>query len=331
MSFNRRSLLSAGMALAGVALAHISSSSRAQSAIDLSDVTLRVGDQTGATRAKFEAAGLLDDVPYTIDWSVHAAAVNLHEALKAGAIDIGSAADSPTVSAIAGASRIKAVAGWSNGGKGRFILVPQDSPIGSLEDLAGRTLSPTTRGSVAHYLVVGALKKAGLTTDEVTLAFLSPVDATAALSAGSIDAWGTWGVYAARAIGQGARILLSGEGINSGLLVLSATDDALTDPGKTAAIADFADRLDRAYAWSSQDKNAWVDFYATFSKQDEKLVDVLYEDERAYARVPVDDAFVSELQRTYDTWVEAEVLPDRGLDLGAYVYRDLATSRGEHE
>jgi hypothetical protein len=63
---------------------------------DLSKVTLRIGDQTGATRSKLQAAGLLKDVPYNIDWSVHAAAVNLHEALKADAIDIGSANDSPT-------------------------------------------------------------------------------------------------------------------------------------------------------------------------------------------------------------------------------------------
>src|SRR5687768_11722813 len=77
---------------------------------DLSKVTLRIGDQTGATRAKLEAAGLLKDVPYQIEWSVFPAAVNLHEALKADAIDIGQAADSPTVSAIAGGSKIKVAA-----------------------------------------------------------------------------------------------------------------------------------------------------------------------------------------------------------------------------
>lgn len=46
-------------------------------------------------------------MPYQIEWWVFPAAVNLHEALKADAIDIGQAADSPTVSAIAGGSKIK--------------------------------------------------------------------------------------------------------------------------------------------------------------------------------------------------------------------------------
>ncbi len=90
--------------LGGLAVLGITGIAAAHAAEDLSKVTLRVGDQTGATRAKLEAAGLLNDVPYKIEWSVFPAAVNLHEALKADAVDIGQAADSPTVSAIAGGS-----------------------------------------------------------------------------------------------------------------------------------------------------------------------------------------------------------------------------------
>ena len=181
--------------LGGLAVLGITGIAAAHAAEDLSKVTLRVGDQTGATRAKLEAAGLLNDVPYKIEWSVFPAAVNLHEALKADAVDIGQAADSPTVSAIAGGSKIKVVANFSNGGLGSSILVPAGSPIKSLADLKGKTISPTTRGSVAHYLTLGALKKAGLTANDVKLAFLTPADASAAFQAGSIDAWGTWGVY----------------------------------------------------------------------------------------------------------------------------------------
>ena len=56
----------------------------------------------------------------------------------------------------------------------------ENSTIGKLEDLRGKTISPSTRGSVAHYLVLGALKKAGISPDEVKLAFLMPTDASAA-------------------------------------------------------------------------------------------------------------------------------------------------------
>lgn len=298
----------------------------ALAAEDLSRVVLRVGDQTGATRAKFEAAGLLDDVPYQIEWSVFAAAVNLHEALKADAVDIGSAADSPTVSAIAGGSKIKIVASWSNGGLGSSLIIPANSPIKTIQDLKGKTISPTTRGSVAHYLVLGVLKKAGLAQDDVKLAFLNPSDASAAFQAGSIDAWATWGIYKARSIGTlKATVLIDGPGINTGNGVLSATDKALSDPAKVAAIADFSARTDRAYKWSKENKEAYLDYYAAFTKQDKATVESLYPDEAAFERTPIDDAFVASLQNVFETWKEAGVLSG-DVNLADYVYRGLPTN-----
>jgi sulfonate transport system substrate-binding protein len=290
--------------------------------IDLSKVTLRVGDQTGAIRSKLQAAGLLKDVPYNIDWSVHAAAVNLHEALKADAIDIGSANDSPTVSAIAGGSRISAVASWYNGA-GAVLLAQKNSPIRDLAELRGKTISPSTRGSVAHYLVVAALRQAGIGLDEVKLAFLSPIDASAAFSAGSIDAWGTWGVYKARAIGAlGARVVVDGAGLNSGQLVLSATQKVLADPAKLAAIAEYSNRIDRGYDWTRANRDAWVRWYAGFSKQEEAIAALLYDEDADSRRVPLDDRFVARLRQTFDTWKSAGIMSGE-IDFNRHVYRDL--------
>ncbi|MEI5678408.1 MULTISPECIES: ABC transporter substrate-binding protein [unclassified Mesorhizobium] len=314
-------------ALGGLAAASLLGAATASfAAEDLSKVVLRVGDQTGATRAKLEAAGLLKDVPYQIEWSVYPAAVNLHEALKADAVDIGQAADSPTVSAIAGGSRIKVVANFSNGGLGSSLIVPADSPIKTIQDLKGKTISPTTRGSVAHYLTLGVLKKAGLTANDVKLAFLTPADASAAFQSGSIDAWGTWGVFLARSIGTlKANVLIEGVGINTGNSVYSATDTALADPGKVAAIGDFIARVDRGNDWSRENKDAYLDFYAGFAKQDRETVERLYPAEAAIKRLPIDDAFVASLQNVFETWKEAGVLTG-SLNLGDYVYRDLATN-----
>ncbi|WP_442579802.1 ABC transporter substrate-binding protein [Mesorhizobium sp. ASY16-5R] len=308
------------------AIASLGMAPAAFAAEDLSKVVLRVGDQTGATRAKLEAAGLLKDVPYQIEWSVYAAAVNLHEALKADAVDLGQAADSPTVSAIAGGSKIKVVANFSNGGLGSSLIIPEGSPIKTIEDLKGKTISPTTRGSVAHYLTLGVLKKAGLTQDDVKLAFLTPADASAAFQAGSIDAWGTWGIYLARSIGTlKATVLIEGTGINTGNFVFSATDSALADPGKVAAIADFTARVERGYDWTRTNKDAFVDFYAGFAKQDKETVEYIYPIEAAYQREPIDDDFAASLQTVFDTWKEAGVLTG-DLKLADYVYRDLPTN-----
>lgn len=303
-----------------------SSPALAQDNVDLSKVVLRIGDQVGGTRAKLEAAGLLDDVPYQIEWSVYPAAVNLHEALKADAIDVGQADVSPTVSAIAGGSSIKAVANFTNRGSSTSIILPAGSPIKTIQDLKGKTISPTTRGSVAHYLTIGVLKDAGLTTDDVTLSFLTPVDASAAFQAGSIDAWATWSIYKARLIGQlGATVLVDGTDYLPGHFVLSATNNALLDPGKVAAIADYADRIERGYVWSKENKDAYIDFFAAFSRQDREIIENLYPDEEAFERTPIDDEFVASATEVYDTWVEQGVLP-AGFDISEYAYRDLPTS-----
>jgi sulfonate transport system substrate-binding protein len=312
--------------LGSLAALTISAASPSFAAEDLSKVVLRIGDQTGATRAKLEAAGLLKDVPYKIEWSVYAAAVNLHEALKADAVDIGSSADSPAVSAIAGGSKIKVVANFNNEGLGSSLIIPAGSSIKSIQDLKGKTISPTTRGSVAHYLTLGVLKKAGLTPNDVKLAFLTPADASAAFQSGSIDAWGTWGVYLARSIGTlKATVLIDGPGINTGNGVYSATDSALADPGKVAAIGDFVARVERGYDWSRNDKEAFLDFYTGFAKQDRATVEYLYPSEAAYKRTPVDDALAASLQNVFDTWKEAGVLTG-DLKFADYVYRELPTN-----
>lgn len=290
--------------------------------LDISKVTLRVGDQTGATQSRLRAAGVLEGVPYKIEWSVYAAAVNLHEALKAGAIDIGGAADAPSVSAFAGGSPVKIVAAWTNGGRGTDLLVARDSPIQSVLELRGRTVSPTTRGSIGHFLMVAALMRSGLTPADVKLAFLTPNDASAAFVTGSIDAWSIWGVYRSRAVGTlKARVLAAGHEILPGHFTLIATNAALADPGKVAAMADYADRVDRGYRWSISHRDESIAWYAGFAKQDKETAALIY-DEEAFRRIPIDDRFVASLQNTYATWVAAGVFKGN-LDLSQYVYRDF--------
>lgn len=317
-TITRRSF--AALAAAALALPLLAQSAAAQ---DLSGVTLRIGDQVGEQRGRLEAAGLLDDVPYQIEWSVYPAAVNLHEALKADAIDIGMSADSPAVSAIAGGSKIKIAGTFSNGGLGTSIILPKDSPIRTLADLKGKTISPTTRGSVAHYLTVGALEKAGLSQSDVKLAFLTPADASAAFQSGGIDAWATWGIYKARSVGVlGATVLFDGQGVNTGTNVHAVTDTALADKGKQAAISDFLQRTEQGYAWAQANKEDFLTFYEAFSKQDRATIEPLYPELTAFERRPVDDAFAANLQKVYDTWVKAGVLSG-SLNLGDYIYRDL--------
>lgn len=298
-------------------------SSAASAAPDLSKTVLRVGDQTGALQSKLRVARLLDDAPYRIEWSNFSAAINVLEALRADAIDIGGANDSPTVAAIASGTKIFVAAAWRTNGHNLSLLVPKNSPIRSVAELRGKTVSPTTRGSVAHFMLIGELKRAGVDPREVTLAFLSPADATAAFIAGKLDAWATWGLFEARARGAlQARVIADGEGINSGLNLYSVTPFAVKDERKLAAIADLAKRIDRGFEWTHANRQAHIAWYADFTRQDPALVAALYDQEADYARLPIDDALVARLAHTFDVWVEAGVLGG-AIDFSDYVYRSL--------
>jgi sulfonate transport system substrate-binding protein len=293
---------------------------RAQGAA-LTKVTLRVGDQTGASQGLLKAAGLLNDLPYKIEWSQYPAAVNLHEALKADATDIGAANDSPTVSAIAGGSKVSVVAAWNNGGRGTSLLVPRHSQARTIADLRGKTISPTTRGSVGHFLVVGLLKQAGIGLDEVKFAFLSPTDATAAFGSGSIDAWAIWGIFRARAEGVlGAREIDSGESVSTGLGLLSATAASVRDPGKLAAIRHFCALVDKGYEWGRTHRDDYIAWYAGFAKQDKSLAANVYAENVAYRRVPIDDSLVARLKKTYQVWLDTGVLSG-AIDFNQHVLR----------
>jgi sulfonate transport system substrate-binding protein len=111
--------------------------------------TLRVGDQKGNAQAVMEAAGVLKDVPYRIEWKEFAAAAPLLEALSAGAIETGLVGDAPFTFAAAAKVPVKAIAAIRQSQEGLAILVPEKSAVKSFDDLRGRKIA-TGRGSIGH-------------------------------------------------------------------------------------------------------------------------------------------------------------------------------------
>jgi sulfonate transport system substrate-binding protein len=62
----------------------------------LASVTLRIGDQKGTSqRELLRAAGVLDDMPYHVQWSTFTSGPPMLEAVKAGAIDAGQVGNTP--------------------------------------------------------------------------------------------------------------------------------------------------------------------------------------------------------------------------------------------
>src|SRR5437868_13981220 len=146
-------------------------------ATDIGDAQaiLRVGDQKGNSQAVMQAAGVLKDVPYRIEWKEFVAAAPLLEALGAGAIDTGLVGDAPFTFAAAANVPVKAIAAIRQSRDGLAILVPEASAIRSFDDLRGKKIA-TGRGSVGHLLILAALEARGWTADDVKIVFLAPSD-----------------------------------------------------------------------------------------------------------------------------------------------------------
>src|SRR6195256_5899791 len=117
-----RELLVAGLLLGAIASA-------------TAQTTLRVGDQKGNSQAVMEAAGVMKDVPYKIEWREFPAAAPLLEALGAGAIETGLVGDAPFTFATAANVPVKAIGAIRQTGEGLAVLVPRESAARSFEDL----------------------------------------------------------------------------------------------------------------------------------------------------------------------------------------------------
>ncbi|MGY2184749.1 putative aliphatic sulfonates-binding protein precursor [compost metagenome] len=278
---------------------------------DLSGVTLVLGDQAKGLRTVVEAANALEGIDYKVEWANFQGAAPLFEALRAGAVDLAPAGDTPVLAAATGGTPLRIVAVRRSQSRGIAILVPADSAIHSVADLKGRNVVVSSaRGSISQYLLIRALANAGVDEKDVNIGFVLPTDALAAFNAGKIEAWATFGIYQAFAEQQGARVLISGEGINTGLTFITASDEALTDPLKRKALSDVLQRFAKAFEWARQNPDEYA---RVFAKVNDIPLDVSkrlrsWGDE---SLLPLESRDVQALQQVDDLFVEKNIFPHR--------------------
>ncbi|MEE4107040.1 ABC transporter substrate-binding protein [Pseudomonas viridiflava] len=277
--------------------------------VDWSKVKLVLGDQAKGLRTVVEASKAFDGVPYQVEWANFQGAAPLFEALRAGAVDLAPAGDTPVLAAATGGAPLRIVAVRRSQARSIAILVPKDSPIQTVADLKGRNVViSSARGSISQYLLIRALANAGVKETDVNIGFVMPTDALPAFNAGKIEAWATFGVYQAFAEEQGARVLLSGEGINTGLTFITASDEVLTDPVRRQAINNVLKRLAKALDWARNYTDQYAEVFARVN--DIPLpVSRRLQSWGIEALEPVEDRDVDALQQVDDLFVEKKIFP----------------------
>ncbi len=130
-----------------------------------------------------EAVG--DDV--AVEWIQSAGSNKANEALRAGAVDVGSTAGSAALLARSNGSPIQVIDIYSQP-NWAAILVPAGSSITSVEQLKGAHIA-ATKGTDPYFFLLQTLEEAGIGLDEVTIENLQHADGKTALESGAVDAW----------------------------------------------------------------------------------------------------------------------------------------------
>ena len=149
-----------------------------------------------------------------ISWNEFPAGPQILEALAVGSIDVGVTGDTPPVYAQAAKKPLFYIAYEAAKPLASAILVPQNSKLTQLSQLKGKRIA-LQKGSSAHYLLVQAVRKAGLQWSDIQPIWLSPADARAAFQKGAVDAWAIWDpFFASSQLEDHAKILASGQGLS---------------------------------------------------------------------------------------------------------------------
>jgi sulfonate transport system substrate-binding protein len=274
---------------------------RDDGSVDLSKVTLVVGDQKGGSKALLSAAGDLDDLPYQVDWKPFTSGPPLLDAVSSGAVDVGGVGNTPPLFAIDQDKNLKAVSAYSQGATGDAIVVPKGSKLQDVADLKGKKVA-VAKGSSANYNLLAQLDKAGLSFDDVTPVYLQPTEALAAFKGGSVDAWAIWDPFTSQAeIDAGARVLSDGKGLVNGLAFQVAGRDALKDKATRAALEDFLGRLAGAQVWAARHKDAWATTWAKETGLSPEITAQAVE-RRSYTPLPIDEQVVASEQEMWDAF-----------------------------
>lgn len=291
--------------------------SAATPATSTAGVTLRVGDQAGTgAEAQLQAAGLLSKLPFKIQWADFTSGPPMLQALSSGHLDIGGVGDAPPVFAAAGGAKIAIVAAYANNPASVALVVPKNSSIKSISQLKGKRIA-VAQSSSADYHLLTVLNAAGLTPKDVTLDYLQPAEALAALQSGAVDAWDVWSPFIEEATAKGDRILVNGDKYGANYSYVVASKSSLAGPKQVAAIKEYIKVLAQAHKWVSTHPQQWG---ASWAKATGLPLSTMVQaaKDNANQPIPVSSQTVSSEQSLVKGFSSAGLIP-RSFNFGPYV------------
>ncbi|GEK20844.1 aliphatic sulfonate ABC transporter substrate-binding protein [Cellulomonas xylanilytica] len=210
-----------------------------------------------------------DDV--TVSWIQSAGSNKANEALRAGAVDVGSTAGSAALLARSNGSPIKTIDIYSQP-EWSAIVVPQGSDITDVSQLAGKSVA-ATKGTDPYFFLLQSLEEAGVPLDQVEVQNLQHADGKAALENGSVAAWaGLDPLMAASEATAGSTLLYRNVDFNT-YGFLNATESFL---GKSPDLAQLVvDTYEKARAWAQENPEEVVAILAEVAAIDPAVAETV--------------------------------------------------------
>lgn len=280
-------------------------------AVDPSVKELRIGFQKSSVNLVIAQQQKLFEQEFPnakITWNEFPGGPQILEALAVGSVDIGATGDTPPVYAQAGNKPLHYIAYEAAKPLSSAILVPKKSNITQLKQLKGKRVA-VHRGSSSHYLLVQAVRKAGLQWSEVKPIWLSPADARAAFQKGAVDAWAIWDpYYAAAELEDKAKVLTTGQGLSPNYTFYLASGKFIDKHPQ--AISGVIEQINLADQWVQKNLKTTATIFAktTGLKPNVSQTFVQRRPRPSYA-APLTAKVIADQQQLADRFAELKIIP----------------------
>jgi sulfonate transport system substrate-binding protein len=298
-------------ALAAIALTISPAPSWSQS--DASQ-TVRIGLQRSSTltavlRANGELEKALAPLKVKVSWHEFTSGLPLLEALNLGNVDVSAdVADTVPVFAQAAGARLVYVAEETASPAAQAIVVPANSPIKTVADLKGKKVA-VTKGAGSHYLLLAALKDAGVNFKDIAPAYLTAADGRAALVSNNVDAWVAWDPFLTIAQRQsGAKVLADGKNLASYKRYYLASEKYAR--ARSDVLKIFYEKLDETGRWVNAEPKAAAALLSGLWGIDAETVEQSLKNRTHKVGVVTRDG-LTEQQKIADAFVTEGVLPKK--------------------
>ena len=243
----------------------------------------------------------LADENVTVNWIQSAGSNKANEALRAGAIDVGSTAGSAALLARSNGSPIKAIDIYSQP-EWAALVTSADSDIQEIEDLRGKSIA-ATKGTDPYFFLLQALEAGGVDPSEVTVQNLQHADGRAALANGSVDAWSGLDPIMASAEQDGATLFFRDIDFNT-YGFLNATEDFLAESPELAQTV--VNAYEKAREWAIENPEETAEILAEVAGIDVEIANAVIIDRTNLDVVPIPgDAQRAVLEKIGPVFVES--------------------------